>query len=212
MFSIIDGPGSINGNILTATGPGTIEIEYNYTDVCTYREIQSIIAHANPEAIPGPDQELGFVKETHMQAVLSSGETGEWSLISGSGDIQDLYSPTTGITGLSAGENIFLWIVHNDNCEASAEVTLIVKELFIPSVITPNGDGKNDFLKINEGYEEFKLIIINRWGNVEYTSDNYINEWDGRNGKGMYLPNDTYFYVVKFKNGEIKKGSLLIIK
>jgi gliding motility-associated-like protein len=212
IFTLISGPGNITGNTLTATGPGTIEIEYNYTGACANKALQTVIANENPVANAGPDQELGYVNETQMQAVLSSSETGEWSLISGLGNIHDIYSPTTGVTGLSAGVNVFLWKVQNDNCEASAEVRLIVNELFIPSVITPNGDGKNDYFKINEGYEKFELIIFNRWGNIEYTNDNYIDKWDGRNNKGAYLTNDTYFYVVKFKNGEIKKGSVLIKK
>lgn len=212
VFTLISGPGNISGNILTATAPGTLEIVYSYSDACGNTEIQSLIVHQNPVVNPGPDQELGFAKETQMQAVLSAGETGEWSLVSGTGDIRDMRSPTTDITGLSAGENIFSWIVQNANCEASAEVRLIVNELFIPSVITPNGDGKNDCFRINGGDEKFELIIFNRWGNIEYTSENLINEWDGRNIKGFTLPNDTYFYVVKLVNGEIKKGSVLIKK
>ena len=25
-----------------------------------------------------------------------------------------------------------------------------------------------------------ELIIFNRWGNEEYTNDNYLNDWDGQ--------------------------------
>ena len=145
-----------------------------------------------------------------MKAELSSSETGEWSLISGSGHISDIHSPTTRVTELSIGENIFLWKVRNGNCEASAEVKITVYDLFIPSVITPNGDGKNDYFKISEIIGQVELIIFNRWGNEEYTNDNYLNDWDGRNNKGEELPNDTYFYILKFENGKIKKGSVLI--
>ena len=34
-FIISDGPGTITGNVLSATGIGTINLEYNYTNVCT---------------------------------------------------------------------------------------------------------------------------------------------------------------------------------
>jgi gliding motility-associated-like protein len=54
------------------------------------------------------------------------------------------------------------------------------------------------------------MIIFNQWGIEEYTNDNYINDWDGRNNKGKELPNDTYFYLLKFENGKIKQGSVLI--
>ena len=94
--------------------------------------------------------------------------------------------------------------------EASAEVIISVYDPFIPSVITPNGDGKNDYFKISEIIGQVELIIFNRWGNEEYTNSNYLNNWDGRNNKGVELPNDTYFYILKFERGKIIKGSILI--
>ena len=57
--------------------------------------------------------------------------------------------PTTRITNLGIGENIFLWKVSNDICEAGAETRITVNDLFVPSVITPNGDGLNDYFKIS---------------------------------------------------------------
>ena len=209
-FSISDGPGTISGNILSATGTGNINLVYNYTGVCSNKATQSIIVNENPVAIAGPDQELRFVSETLMNAEMSSSETGEWSLISGSGHISDIHSPTTRVTELSIGKSIFLWKVRNGNCEASAEVKIIVYELFVPSVITPDGDGKNDHFKINEITGKVKLIIFNRWGNEEYSNGNYLNDWDGRNNKGAQLPYDTYFFILIFENGNIKKGSVLI--
>ena len=94
--------------------------------------------------------------------------------------------------------------------EAGAEVKITVPDLFIPSVITPDGDGKNDYFKIGESFGQVELIIFNRWGVEEYTNSNYENNWDGRNNKGLELPNDTYFYVLKFENVKIIKGSVLI--
>jgi gliding motility-associated-like protein len=163
-----------------------------------------------PVAKAGTNQELKFVFETAMKAELSSSETGEWSLISGSGIFSDIHSPTTRVTELSGGENIFLWTVHNGNCESGAEVIISVYDPFIPSVITPNGDGKNDYFKISEIIGQVELIIFNRWGNEEYSNSNYLNDWAGRNNKGEELSNDTYFYVLKFGNVKIKKGSVLI--
>jgi gliding motility-associated-like protein len=209
-FLISDGPGNINGNILSATGSGIINLEYNYSGFCNNKATQSIIVNDYPVANAGPDQELKFVFETDMNAELSSSETGIWSLISGSGHIFDIHSPTTRVTELLNGENIFLWKVSNGNCDSSAEVKIYVYDPFIPSVITPNGDSKNEYFKISEIIGKVELIIFNRWGNVEYSNSNYINDWNGRNNKGRELPNDTYFYILKFENGTIKKGSVLI--
>src|ERR1035437_2022518 len=177
---------------------------------CTNTSTQQIIVNETPVAVAGPDQELKFNFETQMNAELSASETGEWSLISGSGHINEIQSPTTRVTELSAGENKFLWKVMKGNCEDTADVKITVHDLFVPSVITPNGDGKNDYFKISEFTGDVELIIVNRWGNEEYTNANYLNDWDGRNNKGVELPADTYFYVLKFENGKIKKGSVLI--
>jgi gliding motility-associated-like protein len=209
-FSISGGPGTIAGNILSATGTGDITFEYSYTGVCSNKATQSITANKVPVPVAGPDQELKFAFETQMKAELSSSETGEWSLVSGSGKISNINSPTTSITELSVGENIFLWKVRSGNCEASAEVKITVYDLFIPSVITPNNDGKNDLFQVGEIIGRVEMIIFNQWGIEEYTNDNYINDWDGRNNKGKELPNDTYFYLLKFENGKIKQGSVLI--
>jgi gliding motility-associated-like protein len=209
-FIISGGPGTISGNVLSATGTGNIILEYNYTGVCSNKATQSITVNKNPVLIAGPDQELKFAFETQMKAELSSSETGEWSLVSGSGKISDVNSPTTMITELSIGQNIFLWKVRSGNCEASAKVKITVYDLFIPSVITPNNDGKNDLFEISDIIGQIELIIFNQWGNEEYTNDSYANDWDGRNNKGEELPNDTYFYVMKFENGQVKRGSILI--
>jgi gliding motility-associated-like protein len=211
-FSVIGGPGSISGNVLSATAPGKIVLKYNYMDICSNTASQSIIVNVKPVAFAGLDQELKFVFETLMAADLSSAETGEWSLISGSCQISDIHSPTTKVTGLKIGENKFLWTVRNGSCEKSDEIIVTVYDLFVPSVITPNGDGKNDYFKISALVGRVNLIIFNRWGNVEYSNSNYLNDWDGRNDKGSELPGDTYFYILNFENGLAKTGTVLITR
>jgi gliding motility-associated-like protein len=206
--SLLQNPSVSDSATLDMTGPYTLTV-FNVNG-CTNSVTQSIIVNETPIAEAGPDQDLKFNFETQMNAELSASETGEWSLISGSGRISDVHSPSTRITGLSIGENIFLWKVQNGNCEDTAKVKITVQNVFVPSVITPNGDGRNDYFKISEFTGKAELIIVNRWGNEEYSSNNYLNDWDGRNNKGSKLPEDTYFYILKFENGKILKGSVLI--
>ncbi len=79
-------------------------------------------------------------------------------------------SPGTLVSDLSIGENRFLWTVSNGACETSAEILIMVESLFVPSVITPNGDGVNDLFIIGDAQMKVELIIFNRWGIVEYTN------------------------------------------
>jgi gliding motility-associated-like protein len=67
-----------------------------------------------------------------------------------------------------------------------------------PNVITANSDGINDlFIVKNLGdYDRVKLVIVNRWGNLLFESDNYLNNWDGKDKGGKELEEGVYFYTV----------------
>jgi gliding motility-associated-like protein len=128
-----------------------------------------------------------------------------------SGFTSNSQSPSVSASALAAMAGVYTLTVTNaSGCSNTATTTVEVNELPIPSVITPNGDGKNDYFVIGEIIGQVELIIFNRWGNEEYKNRNYSNDWDGRNNKGADLPNDTYFYILKFKSGKIIKGSVLI--
>ena len=211
------GPDSFESDLQSPSIPnaatamaGSYTVTVTNGNGCAVTTTTNIFVNDNPVAIAGQDQELKFISETEMKAELSSSETGEWSLLSGTGLFDDIHSPVSGVTELSLGENIFLWKVRKDGCEDTTTVKIIVYDPFIPSVITPNGDGKNDYFVIGEIIDKVEIIIFNRWGNEEYSNANYLNDWDGRNNKGRELPNDTYFYILKFGNIKIKNGSVLI--
>ncbi len=78
--------------------------------------------------------------------------------------------------------------------------------------ISPNGDGKNDFWKIDnsEIYKDFELTIFDQFGQVIYNvPNNYNNEFDGKY-KGAALPTGNYYYVFK-KDKKIFKGNITIV-
>ncbi len=89
-----------------------------------------------------------------------------------------------------------------------------IKPFFIPDVITPGrADGKNDRFVINglQKFEKNKLVIINRWNDHVYQSENYQNDWSA-NG----LNAGTYYYVLTSIDGQGKehifKGWIQVIK
>ncbi|WP_338762633.1 gliding motility-associated C-terminal domain-containing protein [Bernardetia sp. ABR2-2B] len=82
-------------------------------------------------------------------------------------------------------------------------------------VITPDGNGLNDQLYIEEieRYPDNELVIINRWGQEVYRKKGYNNDWEGANETGGILPAGTYFYIIKFESVKtILKGSFEIIR
>ena len=82
-------------------------------------------------------------------------------------------------------------------------------DVIVYNAFTPNGDGINDFLAIDniEKYLNNRVDIYNRWGNKVFSTTRYHNtnnNWDGKlNGK--VVSSGTYFYIIETKDG-MKKG------
>ncbi|MEK6480130.1 gliding motility-associated C-terminal domain-containing protein [Catalinimonas sp. 4WD22] len=81
-------------------------------------------------------------------------------------------------------------------CSVLFEVDIrYTAELYIPNIITPNGDGDNDTFRIinltpEDSESGAKMLITNRWGKIVYRSNNYSNDdgWDGgESADGMYF-------------------------
>ena len=104
--------------------------------------------------------------------------------------------------------------------QSEQNITLAVKDFFIPEGFSPNDDGINDLFVIRgiEKYPNNFIEIFNRWGNKIYESHHYANKWDGKtnmiNTVGEdELPSTTYFYLFDFGDGsDIRKGSIYLNK
>jgi gliding motility-associated-like protein len=81
-----------------------------------------------------------------------------------------------------------------------------------PNVITPNEDGINDLFEIQDLPANTVVIIINRWGNVVFLSDNYQNNWDGKDTSGKVLVDGVYTYKFKTKDGRIGHGFVHLVR
>ena len=100
---------------------------------------------------------------------------------------------------------------------------LIIANLFIPDVFSPDGDGINDTWTIrgglNENYPNNKVYVFNRWGISIYESKGYLNDWNGSNynssgNTSSNLPVGTYFYLLDL-NGDgsnVKKGFVYLTR
>ena len=103
-------------------------------------------------------------------------------------------------------------IVVMDQClyadTLAIDINSIDCDILIPNVVTPNGDGVNDFFRIN-GLENFpgsSLNVFNRWGNRIYKSDDYKNDWSPAVSDG------TYFYIVNVSDGRKFNGFFEVFK
>ncbi len=194
----------------------TTEYTVTLTDPwgCRNSDRVTVTVREIPDADAGPDQELEYQFETLLEASdLDPGETGEWRVISGTASFTDRTSNTTEVTELSIGENVLLWSVSNGVCNLSTDTVVVrIKELIIPTLITPNLDGNNDYMIINgiESMGTTNLTVFNRWGAVVYSSADYKNDWDGKDNNGNDLPEDTYFFLLSPKKIMPIKGYIVI--
>jgi gliding motility-associated-like protein len=86
-------------------------------------------------------------------------------------------------------------------------------------VITPDGNGSNDEFIIfcAESLTNNHLEIYNRWGQLVYEVDGYMNDWEGTSQNGDQLPAGPYYWVLDYSSpgsGEPlqKRGSLTIVR
>ncbi len=86
-------------------------------------------------------------------------------------------------------------VYDEEGCK-TIERFIIRVEIVVPDVFTPNGDGYNDMFVIKNLPENSELKIFDRNGVLLFTSDNYMQEWDGRDLRGKILPTGNYWYTL----------------
>lgn len=177
----------------------------------------TVVADEIPVANAGPDQTLEYTFGATLNAEIPEIGTGIWELVSGTGNLFNSLAPSTTVSGLSIGENIFSWTVTNGACEPVIdEVTVLVNNLTIPTLITPNQDGRNDYFVLRgiETLGRTEVTIFDRRGQKVYENDNYSNEpgncWEGLDYNSNPLPEDTYFYVIRAANGISVSGYVVV--
>ena len=106
-----------------------------------------------------------------------------------------------------------------DLCQRAVVTITTKSDGFDEDVITPNNDGYNEVLVVS-GYSEYETIpessinIINRWGQVVYTTENYSNDWAGykHGDTSIPLPEGVYYYHLIYSNGKSVMGSRSLIR
>ena len=85
------------------------------------------------------------------------------------------------------------------------------------NIITPNGDGKNDFFTftcINQRVAG--LQIFDRYGREVYTNDNYDNSFNGISNSGVELGEGGYMWVINIDFGsqgrQVEQGTLTLLR
>ncbi len=153
------------------------------------------------------------VNFTNTSIGVTTGNIINWNF--GDGNTSTVYSPNN--TFVNTGTYTVVLSVSNGLCSDADTIVINVNvaTIFIPEILTPNGDGLNDVFNIKgiEYFPDNELFIFNRWGNLVYKIKSYKNTWDGTpNAEGKTgnnkLPPATYFYLLNLgdKDNQVFKG------
>ncbi len=108
-------------------GPCENSISSDVLAINVYDENQS-------EADAGVDQDLCLpVNATNFSGnSATSPAVGQWSLVQGAGTIADATNPTSAVSDLGVGENIFTWTIDNGACSNPISRDTVYLRLFDP--------------------------------------------------------------------------------
>lgn len=158
---------------------------------------------------------------TVMATPLQNGFSSIWYISQGNGDVAAPNANQTLINNLGIGQNLIIYKLSSPYCDDTFDSLIVVVDNCndfgnnFPTMITPNGDGKNDLWVLDNlqiAYPQCKVNIFDQWGNVVFKSTGYSNPWDGKY-KNKPLPMGTYFYVIETSgtDNKVYKGHLSII-
>ena len=137
---------------------------------------------------------------------------------SGTGNVPQFTATNTGNTDITATITVTPRINGCIGTPVTYTITVkaLNKDVFVPNVFSPNGDGKNDVLRIYGNYiNKVEMRIFNQWGQQVTFINNQSQGWDGtQNGKAQ--PVGVYVYVLRAVMTDGRtidlKGSITLVR
>lgn len=100
-----------------------------------------------------------------------------------------------------------LMVTNAQGCNANiTKLIQVFNTLIVPNVLTANNDGTNDTFVIKGLEPNTRVVLVNRWGNIVFESDNYLNDWAGFSSSGERLSSGVYTYFIKTPDGKSIQG------
>jgi gliding motility-associated-like protein len=229
---------SINGSSFTWSPSSSLDNPNSLNPVASPRSTTKYVLTVRDNiGCPKPSRDTVVVNVLPKINAFAGRDTavvaGQRLQFNASGGVGYFWTPSTALSrndiknpfGIYDGsfDNIrYKLIVTNEvGCIDSAYVTIKVfktmPRVFVPTAFTPNGDGKNDYLRpVAVGISKFDYFrIYNRWGQLVYSSTDTEGGWDGRIG-GKEQNTATFVWMVKATDftGKvfIDKGTVTLIR
>ena len=216
------GTGTFSGAGTSASGlfnpkvatPGNHVIRFSFSGInsCNAFAAQSIKVFQQPIVNAGPNRTMirGGLITLDATATGNSLQY-EWTPNT---NIDNSKIPRPAISPL-LNTTYILKATSAEGCEATDEVIItVLKDIYVPSAFSPNGDGINDLWHIPylNSYPGTDVKVFNRYGELVYQAAGQSIAWDGQ-FKGKPLPSGSYVWVLN--TGALKKlvhGTVMIVR
>jgi gliding motility-associated-like protein len=227
-YTLNDGPQQTS-NLFTGLNAGVYSITAYDQNDCEQDEAIVVNAVIPIDVELGNDQTILLGDSTKITALvnypLDSILTVEWTPPLGPDECPDPENCLTRIVKPLISTTYAVKIEGINGCVDEDKLRILVdrrKHIYVPNVISPDGDGINDILNIfaKPGLVANikSMLIFDRWGETLYTLYNFLPNnptqgWDG-NFRGKPLPPGVYvwFAEIEFIDGvtELYKGDVTI--
>jgi gliding motility-associated-like protein len=170
----------------------------------TENEVPEVFLGLDEVIIPGQSIELD-AGEGHDQYLWQDGATGQFYTVSES--------------NIDPEKPYYYVDVYEGMCKNSDTIKIELFKVWVPNVITPNGDEFNNLFQPDpekwQAVKKHKMTVFNRWGEVVWESEDFPSGWDGKQN-GKYVAEGSYFWILDayYGNDNIKrtfKGSLTVL-
>ena len=206
------GDGSLDNTTGNASHTYTTDGDYAVTLIAiTDNNCSDTVKNVNVSVMSSPDLTLNY-----PDSIIYPGEE---MILSASGDYTAINWSTGEITDsitVTDSGHYSVEVTNSNGCKSEASVYVHFasvgeedeKILIKNNIITPNGDGINDYFVIKDlsFFTTCKLIVYNLYGDIVFEQSNYDNTWEANE-----LDPGTYYYIISCDNSS-KTGTINILK
>ncbi|MEY3751862.1 MAG: hypothetical protein RLZZ354_404, partial [Pseudomonadota bacterium] len=204
------GPGSGSSNQINASVWDNLSVGWYYLEIesngCYQYDSVEVVANNAPISGLSANPQVGYYPLTvNFTNSSQNANSYFWDFGNGNSTTSNDLSAQNQVYDTSGIYQVML-IAYNGACSDTTYVSILVNEppidvpvsLETSNVFSPNNDG------INEVYEfkllnivELDLTILNRWGQVMFSSTDVSAKWDGTSLSGNDAEDGVYFYIYK---------------
>ncbi|MEM9931753.1 MAG: gliding motility-associated C-terminal domain-containing protein, partial [Bacteroidota bacterium] len=182
---------------------------------------------ANPVPIRAPEEFLGALRPNQTILTLGNSTTVRLQSNRSLGAAQIIWEPASWVSCQNCSETTIrprssgvlrAFLTDEDGCQAQDAVLIQVipdQSVYLPTAISPNGDGVNDVFRAYAGpavQEVLSLSVYDRWGGLYFHGKGEGAQWapGSEAATGLYI----YQLEVLFLNGmkELLRGGVMLMR